>query len=137
MGLGVHNPLDPQCYLYLGDDWEAVREPGEVLQGSEPPRGVVDARYRQVEEPVAKTAWEIIDGVATSAVHAHADEAGMAPGLVVTDWVFMAVARGFSGDKEINQDVFLRSGSPMTLLGMLDVARSSHKKETLRGRSGE
>lgn len=129
MGLGVHNPLDPQCYLYLGDDWEAVREP---------PRGVVDAREAPpVEEPVAKTAWEIIDGVATSAVHAHADAAGMAPGLVVTDWVFMAVARGFSGDKEINQDVFLRSGSPMTLLGMLDVARSSHKKETLRGRSGE
>lgn len=126
MGLGIHNPLDPQCYLHLDK------------RPSEPPRGVVDAREAPpVEEPVAKTAWEIVDGVATSAVHAHADEAGMAPGLVVTDWVFMAVARGFSGDKEINQDVFLRSGSPMTLLGMLDVARSSHKKETLRGRSGE
>lgn len=126
MGLGIHNPLDPQCYLHLDK------------RPSEPPRGVVDAREAPpVEEPVAKTAWEIVDGVATSAVHAHADAAGMAPGLVVTDWVFLAVARGFDGEREVNQDIVLRSGSPFTILGMLDNARSSQRAELAQARGGE
>lgn len=115
MGLGVHNPEDPQCYLH---DTATASIPKPV-------------------EPVAKTAWDIVDGVATSAVHAHADAAGMAPGLVVTDWVFLAVARGFSGEIEVSQDVILRSGSPHTILGMLDVARSSQRAELARAHDGQ
>lgn len=129
MGLGVHNPLDPQCFLYNREP----RFPGE--SGYLNPPNVVEEP--EASEPVAKTAWEIVDGVATSAVHAHADASGMAPGLVVTDWVFLAVARGFNGEREISQDVILRSGSPHTLLGMLDVARSSQRAELARAHEGE
>lgn len=95
---------------------------------------VEDAGWKPMTDtpPDIPTAWKMVNDVATPAVHAWADDRGLVPGLMVTDWVFLAAARGFEGDREVVQDVILRSGNPNAIMGMLTTAKAAQTRTMLR-----